>query len=86
MLVVLPLENLNADPSEDYLADGITEEIITQLGGLDPGHLGVIARTSAMQYKHTQKSVKDISGELGVAFLLEGSIRRSGNRVRVTAT
>jgi TolB-like protein/DNA-binding winged helix-turn-helix (wHTH) protein len=85
MLVVLPLANLNADPSEDYLADGITEEIITQLGGLDPSHLGVIARTSAMQYKHTQKSVKDISRELGVAYLLEGSIRRSGNRVRVTA-
>ena len=85
MLVVLPLENLNADPGEEYLADGITEEIITQLGGLDPRHLGVIARTSAMQYKHTQKSVKDISRELGVAYLLEGSIRRSGNNVRVTA-
>lgn len=85
MLLVLPLENLNADSLEDYLADGVTEEIITQLGGLDPTRLGVIARTSAMHYKHTQKSVKDISRELGVAYLLEGSIRRSGNNVRVTA-
>jgi TolB-like protein/DNA-binding winged helix-turn-helix (wHTH) protein/Tfp pilus assembly protein PilF len=83
MLVVLPLENLNGDPREDYLADGITEEIITQLGGLDPRHLGVIARTSAMRYN--QMSVTDISRELGVAYVLAGSIRRSGGHVRVTA-
>jgi len=83
MLAVLPLENLNADPREDYLAEGITEEVISQLGSLDPVHLGVIARTSAMRYKHTQMSIKDISRELGVAYVLEGSIRRSGNNVRV---
>ena len=85
MLVVLPLENFSSDSQQDYLADGITEEIITQLGGLDPQHLGVIARTSAMQYKHTQKSAAQVSREVGADYLLEGSIRRSGDRIRVTA-
>jgi TolB-like protein/DNA-binding winged helix-turn-helix (wHTH) protein/Tfp pilus assembly protein PilF len=85
MLVVLPLENLSGDSQQDYLADGMTEEIITQLGSLDPQHLGVIARTSAMQYKKTQKSVGEVSREIGADYLLEGSIRRSGDRLRVTA-
>ncbi len=85
MLVVLPLENFSSDSQQDYLADGITEEIITKLGGLDPQHLGVIARTSAMQYKHTRKSVGQVSREVGADYLLEGSIRRSGDRIRVTA-
>jgi TolB-like protein/DNA-binding winged helix-turn-helix (wHTH) protein/Tfp pilus assembly protein PilF len=85
MLVVLPLENFSGDSQQDYLADGITEEIITKLGGLDPQHLGVIARTSAMQYKHTRKSAGQVSHELGADYLLEGSIRRSGDRIRVTA-
>jgi TolB-like protein/DNA-binding winged helix-turn-helix (wHTH) protein/Tfp pilus assembly protein PilF len=85
MLVVLPLENFSADSKQDYLADGITEEIITQLGRLDPQHLGVIARTSAMRYKHTQKSAGQVSREVGADYLLEGSIRRSGDRIRVTA-
>lgn len=85
MLVVLPLENFTGDSQQDYLADGITEEIIAQLGSLDPQHLGVIARTSAMRYKHTQKSVAQISREVGANYLLEGSIRHSGNRIRVTA-
>ena len=85
MLVVLPLENFTGDSQEDYLADGITEEIIAQLGSLDPQHLGVIARTSAMHYKHTQKSAAQISREVGANYLLEGSIRHSGDRIRVTA-
>lgn len=85
MLVVLPMENFTGDTQQDYLADGITEEIITQLGSLDPQHLGVIARTSAMRYKHTQKSAAQISREVGASYLLEGSIRHSGNRIRVTA-
>ncbi len=85
MLVVLPLENFSSDSQQNYLADGITEEIITQLGRLDPQHLGVIARTSAMQYKHTQKSVAQVSREVGADYLLEGSIRPSGDRIRVTA-
>ncbi len=85
MLIVLPLENFSGDSQQDYLADGITEEIITQLGSLDPQHLGVIARTSAMQYKHANKSSAQISREVGADYLLEGSVRRSGDRVRVTA-
>ena len=85
MLAVLPFLNLSNDPSRDYLADGMTEEIITQLGSLDPLHLGVIARTSAMQYKNTRENTAQIARELGVNYLLEGSIRRSGERLRVTA-
>jgi len=85
MLVVLPLENFTGDSQQDYLADGITEEIIAQVGSLDPQHLGVIARTSAMRYKHTQKSAAQISREVGANYLLEGSIRHSGDRIRVTA-
>ncbi len=85
MLVVLPLENFTGDSQQDYLADGITEEIIAQLGSLDPQHLGVISRTSAMRYKHTQESAAQISREVGANYLLEGSIRHSGDRIRVTA-
>ena len=85
MLIVLPLENLSGDPQQDYLVDGTTEEIITELGSLDPKRLGVIARTSAMQYKHSKKDVAQIGRELGVGYVLEGSFRRSGKDVRVTA-
>lgn len=85
MLVVLPLENFTGDSQQDYLTDGITEEIIAQLASLDPQHLGVIARTSAMHYKHTRKSAAQISREVGAEYLLEGSLRHSGNRIRVTA-
>ncbi|HTT33295.1 MAG TPA: winged helix-turn-helix domain-containing protein [Methylomirabilota bacterium] len=84
MLVVLPFVNLSDDPQQEYFADGMTEEMITQLGNLDPEHLGVIARTSSMQYKHTQKRASQIAQELGVNYLLEGSVRRDGNKVRVT--
>src|SRR5271157_4917866 len=85
MLVVLPFLNLSADPHEDYFADGMTEEMITQLGSLDPQHLGVIARTSSMQYKGAKKGAAQVARELGVDYLLEGSVRRSDQRVRVTA-
>ncbi len=84
MLVVLPFLNLSGDYSQEYFADGMTEEMITQLGSLDPARLGVIARTTAMQYKGTRKSTAQIARELGVNYLLEGSVRRSGARVRVT--
>ena len=84
MLVVLPFVNLSGDPQQEYFADGMTEEMITQLGNLDPQHLGVIARTSSMQYKHTQKRASQIAQELGANYLLEGSVRREGKRVRVT--
>jgi len=84
MLVVLPFVNLSGDPGQDYFADGMTEEMITELGSLDPLRLGVIARTSAMQYKGAKKSTAEIAQELHVNYLLEGSIRRAGGRVRVT--
>jgi TolB-like protein/Tfp pilus assembly protein PilF len=84
MLIVVPLQNFTGNSQQDYLADGMTEEIIAQLGSLDPQHLGVIARTSAMRYKHSQKSAAQISREVGANYLLEGSIRHSGDRIRVT--
>ena len=85
MLAVLPFENLSGDAHEDYFADGLTEEMIAQLGQLQPAKLGVIARTSMVRYKHTKETVAQIGQELGVGYLLEGSVRRSGERVRVTA-
>jgi TolB-like protein/DNA-binding winged helix-turn-helix (wHTH) protein/Tfp pilus assembly protein PilF len=85
MLAVLPFSNLSGDAAQDYFADGFSEEMITQLGNLEPGRLGVIARTSAMQYKGTQKLADQIGRELGVDYLLEGSVRRSSDRVRITA-
>jgi len=85
MLAVLPFANLSADPREDYFADGLTEEMIAQLGQLQPTKLGVIARTSIVRYKGTKETVAQIGQELGVGYLLEGSVRRGGDRVRVTA-
>ena len=84
MLAVLPFENLSGDPGQEYFSDGLTEEIITQLGSLEPAQLGVIARTSAMQYKHNPKAVDQIGEELGVDYILEGSVRRQGDCVRVS--
>jgi TolB-like protein/DNA-binding winged helix-turn-helix (wHTH) protein/Tfp pilus assembly protein PilF len=83
MLVVLPFENLTGDPEQEYLADGMTEELIAQLGRMDPSRLGVIARTSAMQFKKTTKRADQIGSELGVSHLLEGSVRTTGGRIRV---
>jgi TolB-like protein/DNA-binding winged helix-turn-helix (wHTH) protein/Flp pilus assembly protein TadD len=85
MLAVLPFINLSGDPHEDYFADGLTEEMIAQLGQLQPAQLGVIARTSTARYKDTKEAVAQIARELGVGYLLEGSVRRGGDRVRVTA-
>jgi TolB-like protein/DNA-binding winged helix-turn-helix (wHTH) protein len=84
-LVVLPFVNMSGDSGEDYFTDGMTEEVITQLGSLNPQRLGVIARTSSMQYKGAQKGAAQVARELGVDYLLEGSVRRSEHRVRVTA-
>ena len=83
MLVVLPFQNLTGDPDQEYLCDGLTEEMIAQLGGLQPSRLGLIARTSAMQYKNTSKRADEIGRELGVDFLLETSVRRTGDRIRI---
>ena len=85
MLAVLPFENLSGDPGQDYFSDGLTEEIITQLGALSPERLGVIARTTSMVYKHTSKNIQQIGQELGVDYVLESSVRRDGDQVRVTA-
>jgi serine/threonine protein kinase/tetratricopeptide (TPR) repeat protein len=82
-LAVLPLENLSRDPEQDYFADGMTEELITDLGKV--GALRVTSRTSVMQYKGTLKAVPEIGKELGVDALVEGSVLQSGGRVRITA-
>jgi TolB-like protein/DNA-binding winged helix-turn-helix (wHTH) protein/Tfp pilus assembly protein PilF len=84
MLAVLPFENLSGDASQDYFSDGLTEELITQLGELNGDQLGVIARTSSMMYKHTNKDVSQIGRELGVDYVLESSVRRDGDQVRIT--
>jgi len=85
MLAVLPFENLTGNPEQDYFSDGLTEEMITQLGNLDPEHLGVIARTSVMHYKHSQEPLDQIGRTLGVQYVLEGSVRREADNVRITA-
>jgi TolB-like protein/Tfp pilus assembly protein PilF len=85
MLAVLPFDNLSADPEQEYFSDGMTEEMIAHLGRLQPDRLGVIARTSAMHYKGIDKRVDEIGRELGVDYILEGSVRRAAERVRITA-
>jgi TolB-like protein len=85
MLVVLPFENLCGGTVEEYFADGLTEETTSQLGQLNPKRLGVIARTSAIQYKAPKKSIGEIAEELRVDYVLEGSVRCKGHdRVRIT--
>jgi len=85
MLAVLPFTNLSGDASQDYFADGLTEELITEIGRLDPDHLGVIARTSSMKYKRTNKDVAEIGRELRVDYVLEGSVRREHGVARISA-
>jgi TolB-like protein/DNA-binding winged helix-turn-helix (wHTH) protein/Tfp pilus assembly protein PilF len=85
MLAVLPFENLTGDAGQEYFSDGLTEEMISQLGRLDPQHLGVIARTSVMHYKHSPQQLGQIGRELGVQYVLEGSVRRDSSKVRITA-
>jgi len=84
MLMALPFENLSDSRERDYFADGLTEEMISQLAKLDPKRLGVIARTSAIQYKAAKKTIGEIAQELNVDYILEGSVRRNGKRVRIT--
>jgi TolB-like protein/Tfp pilus assembly protein PilF/tRNA A-37 threonylcarbamoyl transferase component Bud32 len=81
-LAVLPLENLSHDPEQEYFADGMTEELITTLSKIKA--LKVISRTSVMHYKGTQKTVPEIARELSVDAVVEGSVLRSGDRVRIT--
>jgi TolB-like protein/predicted Ser/Thr protein kinase len=84
-LAVLPFANLTGDPQQDYLSDGLTQEMIAQLGGLHPQSLSVIARTSVMRYKKTEKPIDQIGRELGVGYILEGSARQDAGRIRITA-
>ncbi|HVT56972.1 MAG TPA: protein kinase [Thermoanaerobaculia bacterium] len=85
MLAVLPVQNLTGDPKQEYISDGLTEELIGQLGGLNAQQLGVIARASAMSYKGTHKKADQIGHELGVDYILESSLRGTGRRIRATA-
>jgi TolB-like protein/Tfp pilus assembly protein PilF len=85
VLAVLPFENLSPEPEREYLADGLTEELIAALGQIDPIRLGIIGRTTVMRYKRTTKSLGEIGGELRAAFLVESSLRSEGGRLRVTS-
>jgi TolB-like protein/Tfp pilus assembly protein PilF len=82
-LAVLPLQNLSGDPDQEYFADGMTDELITDLAQIHS--LRVISRTSVMQFKHTRKSLPEIAAELNVDAVVEGSVLRTGNDVRITA-
>lgn len=82
-IAVLPLENLSGDPAQDYFVDSMTDALTTDLGKI--GRLRVISRTSAMHYKGTKESLQEIARELQVDGLVEGSVARSGDRVRITA-
>jgi serine/threonine protein kinase/TolB-like protein/Tfp pilus assembly protein PilF len=82
-LAVLPMVNLSADPEQDFFADGMTEELTTDLGKISA--LRVISRTSVIQFKGTRKPLSEIGRELGVDAVIEGTITRSGNHVRITA-
>jgi TolB-like protein/DNA-binding winged helix-turn-helix (wHTH) protein/Flp pilus assembly protein TadD len=82
-LAVLPLTNLSGDPAQEYFSDGMTDALITDLAQM--GSTKVISRTSVMRYKKTEKSLPEIAGELNVDGIVEGTVQRSGERVRITA-
>jgi serine/threonine protein kinase/Tfp pilus assembly protein PilF len=81
-IAVLPFKNLSDNKQDEYFSDGVTEEIITYLSKI--GDLKVTSRTSIMRYKNTDKGLREIAHELGVSVILEGSVRRAGDRVRIT--
>ena len=83
-LVVLPLRNLSGDPEQEYFSDGLTEELIGQIGRIDSNQLGVIARASTMRFKNSAKGIDQIGRELGVSYAIEASVRRDANRVRIS--
>lgn len=85
MLAVLPFQSLEAGEEHEYLASGVTEEMITALARVNPERLGVIARTSVEPYRARQKTLREIASDLGVTHLIEGSVRRSAGRLRLTA-
>jgi TolB-like protein/Tfp pilus assembly protein PilF len=85
VMAVLPFENLTSDSEQEYFSDGLTEETISAVGKVNPNQLAVIARTSCMLYKKTSKTAAQIGHELGADYLLESSVRREADRIRVTA-
>src|ERR1700736_5255102 len=84
-IAVLPFENLSADAEREYFGDGLTEETIAAVGQIDPECLSVIGRTSVMAYKRTRKTAGEIGGELNAAYLIEGSVRAEGGRLRINS-
>jgi TolB-like protein/Tfp pilus assembly protein PilF len=84
-ILILPFVNMSTEPEQEYFSDGLTEEMIAQLGRMHPRQLGVIARTSAMLFKRAGKTVEQIGREMDVTYVLEGSVRCDGGRVRITA-
>ena len=82
-IIVLPFENMSPDPEQEYFSDGLTEEIITDLSLIHK--LLVISRSSAMTFKGTKKKIKEIAREVNVQYVLEGSVRKTGNNLRITA-
>ncbi len=85
MLAVLPVQNLTGDASRDFLTDGLTEELISQLGRLNPQQLGVIARTSSMSFRNSSKNISDIARDLNVDYIVETSLRGTPEQMRFTA-
>jgi len=85
VLAVLPLENASGDAGQQQLCDGLTQELITQLGRVDPSRLRVTARSRVLRYRNASKTVAQIGAELGADYLMEGNLRRAGSHVRVTA-
>ena len=84
-IAVLPFELLGGDPANAYLADGLMEDTIASLGRIDPGRITVIGRTTMQAYRRTTKSIAEIGRELGADYLVEGSLRAEGERLRITS-
>ncbi len=84
-ILVLPFDNLTGDPEQAYISDGVSEEMITELARIAPARLAVLARTTAFRYKDSTKTVAEIAREVAADYVLEGSVRREGMRLRVTA-
>lgn len=82
-IIVLPFENISPDPDQDYFSDGLTEEVITDLSHIQD--LLVISRSSANTYKGTKKNIREIVSEVNVHYVIEGSVRKAGNNLRITA-
>ena len=83
-LAVLPFHTMGGESGQEFFSEGLTDEMTARLGSLSPERLGVVARASAMRYKHTDKGIDQIGQELGVDYVLEGNVLHSGRRVRIT--